>query len=148
MFYINLPIGLIALPGSLLVTLAEGERRQGRELDLLGLTTMASFVVTLMLAVSQARLYGWGSTYILTLLGIAAAFCWPLWWPNSTCEAPMVHLQVFGNGQFVLGALANFCESFTNFAMNFIVALFLQQGLGLSPRMPGSCCYRRRVSGG
>jgi DHA2 family multidrug resistance protein len=49
----------------------------------------------------------------------------------------MVHLQVFGNGQFVLGALANFFESFTNFAMNFIISLFLQQGLGFTPAHAG-----------
>ena len=146
-FYINLPIGLVALLGSLLVTLPEGERRQGRELDLLGLTTMASFVVTLLLAVSQARLYGWGSTYILTLLVIAAVSLLAFVVAEWTCEAPMVHLQVFGNGQFVLGSLANFCESFTNFAMNFIVSLFLQQGLGFSPAhagellLPGACVW-------
>jgi hypothetical protein len=30
----------------------------------LGLVTMTSWVVSLLLAVSQARLYGWGSMYI------------------------------------------------------------------------------------
>jgi MFS transporter, DHA2 family, multidrug resistance protein len=57
-FYINLPIGLVALVGSVLVTLPEGERRQSEELDLLGLVTMTTWVVSLLLAVSQARLYG------------------------------------------------------------------------------------------
>jgi EmrB/QacA subfamily drug resistance transporter len=136
-FYINLPIGLIALLGSLLVTLPENERRQSRELDLLGLVTMTSFVVTLLLAVSQARLYGWGSTYILTLLAIAGASLLAFVGAEWTCVAPMVHLQVFANGQFVLGAVANFCESFTNFAMNFLMSLFLQQGLGLDPARAG-----------
>jgi MFS transporter, DHA2 family, multidrug resistance protein len=47
----------------------------------------------------------------------------------------------------VLGALANFFESFTNFAMNFIVAVFLQQGLGLSAAhageimLPAACIW-------
>ena len=146
-FYINLPIGLIALAGSLLVTLPEGERRQGRELDLLGLMTLTTFVVSLLLGVSQARLYGWGSTYILTLLGIGAASLVAFVVAELTCAAPMVNLQVFGNGQFVLGALANFCESFTNFGMNFIMALFLQQGLGLSAAhagelmLPAACVW-------
>ena len=54
-----------------------------------------------------------------------------------TCAAPLVNLQVFANGQFVLGALANFCESFTNFAMNFIMALFLEQALGLNAQHTG-----------
>jgi hypothetical protein len=37
----------------------------------------------------------------------------------------------------VLGALANFCESFTYFAMNFIGAIFLPQGLGFGAAHAG-----------
>jgi EmrB/QacA subfamily drug resistance transporter len=146
-FYINLPIGLIALVGAVLVTLPEGEQRQSQELDLLGLMTITTFVVSLLLAVSQARLYGWGSIYILTLLGIAIATLLAFVWTELTSAAPMVNLQVFANGQFVLGAMANFCESFTNFAMNFIMALFLQQGLGFDAvhageiMLPAACIW-------
>lgn len=146
-FYINLPIGLVALAGSILVTLPEGEQRQSQGLDLLGLVTMTSFVVSLLLAVSQARLYGWGSMYILTLLGIAGASLLAFIAAEWTCAAPMVHLRVFANGQFILGSVANFCESFTNFAMNFIIALFLQQGLGFNAAhagelmLPAACIW-------
>ena len=146
-FYINLPIGLVALVGSVLVTLPEGERRQSRELDLLGLVTMTTWVVSLLLAVSQARLYGWGSMYILTLLAIAGVSLLAFVAVEWTYAAPMVNLQVFANGQFVLGAVANFCESCTNFAMNFIMALFLQQALGLNAAhagevmLPAACVW-------
>lgn len=136
-FYINLPIGLVALAGSVLVTLPEGEQRQSKTLDLLGLMTMTSFVVTLLLAVSQARTYGWDSTYILALLIIAGLSLVAFVVAEYTCDAPMVSLQVFANGQFVLGALANFFESFTNFAMMFLLALFLQQGLGFDAAYAG-----------
>jgi EmrB/QacA subfamily drug resistance transporter len=146
-FYINLPIGLVALVGSVLVTLPESEQRQSRNLDLMGLVTMTTFVVSLLLAVSQARLHGWGSAYILTLLVIAGVSLLTFIAVEWSHDAPMVTLQVFGNGQFVLGALANFFESFTNFAMNFMVVLFLQQGLGLSAAhagelmLPAACVW-------
>ncbi len=136
-FYINLPIGLVALAVSLFVTLPEGERRQSKELDLLGLMTMTTFVVTVLLAVSQARTYGWGSPYILSLFAIAGASLLGFVAAELTCEAPMVSLQVFRHVQFVLGALATFFESFTNFAMMFIMALFLQQGLGFDAAYAG-----------
>jgi DHA2 family multidrug resistance protein len=98
---------------------------------------MTTFVVSLLLAVSQARTYGWDSTYILTLLAIASVNLMAFVGAELTCAAPLVNLQVFANGQFVLGALANFCESFTNFAMNFLMALFLQQALGLNAQLAG-----------
>jgi EmrB/QacA subfamily drug resistance transporter len=146
-FYINLPIGLVALAGSVLVTLPESEQRQSRNLDLLGLVTMTSFVISLLLAVSQVRLYGWDSTYILALLAMAGLSLLAFIAAEWGYDAPMVNLQVFRNGQFVLGAVANFFESFTNFAMNFIVAIFLQQGLGFGAAhageimLPAACVW-------
>jgi DHA2 family multidrug resistance protein len=136
-FYINLPIGLVALMGAAIVTLPEGESSQHRRLDLLGLATMTTFVVSLLLAVSQVRFYGWGSVYILSLLAIAAVTLLAFIGVELTCDAPLVTLQVFKNGQFVLGALANFCESFTNFALSLILALFLQRAMGFSAARAG-----------
>jgi EmrB/QacA subfamily drug resistance transporter len=136
-FYINLPIGLVALIGSALVTLPEGESSPPRRLDLLGLATMTTFVVSLLLAVSQVRFYGWDSFYILSLLAIAAATLLAFIGVELTSNAPLVTLQVFANGQFVLGALANFCESFTNFALSLILALFLQRAMGFSAARAG-----------
>jgi EmrB/QacA subfamily drug resistance transporter len=136
-FYINLPIGLVALIGSALVTLPEGDSSPPRRLDVLGLVTMTTFVVSLLLAVSQVRFYGWDSFYILSLLAIAAATLIAFIGVELTCNAPLVTLQVFANGQFVLGALANFCESFTNFALSLILALFLQRAMGFSAARAG-----------
>jgi EmrB/QacA subfamily drug resistance transporter len=136
-FYINLPIGLVALIGAAIVTLPEGESSQPRRLDLLGLATMTTFVISLLLAVSQVRFYGWGSVYILSLLAIAATTLLAFIGVELTCKAPLVTLQVFANGQFVLGALANFCESFTNFALSLILALFLQRAMGFSAARAG-----------
>ena len=135
-FYINLPIGLVALLGAAM-TLPAGELRQGKALDLPGLTTMTIFVVSLLLAVSQGRDYGWGSGYILGLLALAVAGLVTFVAVEFTSPAPMVTLQIFANLQFSLGALATFFESFTNFAMNFIMALFLQQALGFGPQHAG-----------
>jgi predicted MFS family arabinose efflux permease len=97
--------------------------------------------------VSQVRLYGWDSTYILALLAMAGLSLLAFIAAEWGYDAPMVNLQVFSNGQFVLGAVANFFESFTNFAMNFIVAIFLQQGLGFGAAhageimLPAACVW-------
>ncbi|ETW99027.1 MAG: hypothetical protein ETSY1_16470 [Candidatus Entotheonella factor] len=57
-FYMNLPIGLAALLVAT-ATLPAGGRRQPGTIDLLGLVTLAAFIVSFLLAVSQARDYGW-----------------------------------------------------------------------------------------
>lgn len=135
-FYINVPIGLVALVAAA-ATLPVGGLRQSRALDVVGLVTMTTCIVTLLLAVSETRAYGWGSLYVLTLLGIAAAMLVAFVWVELTHNTPLVNLQIFANVPFVLSSCVTFLESSTNFAMSFLIALFLQQGLGLSAREAG-----------
>jgi EmrB/QacA subfamily drug resistance transporter len=135
-FYINFPIGLVALVAAAL-TLPAGGLRQQRSFDLWGLVTMTTFVVTLLLAVSETRAYGWTSLYVLVLLAVAGAMLLAFVWVELTRAAPLVNLQIFTNVPFVLSALVTFFESFTNFAMSLIIALFLQTGLGLSAQQAG-----------
>ena len=130
-FYINAPIGLVALVAAA-TTLPAGGLRQSRSLDLWGLVTMTTFIVTLLLAVSETRDYGWGSPYVLTLLAVAGAMLLAFVWVELTRDTPLVNLQIFASVPFVLSSLVTFFESCTNFAMSFIIALFLQNGLGLS----------------
>ena len=99
--------------------------------------TLATFVVTLLVAVSETRTYGWTSPYVLALLTAAVAMLLAFVWAELTRAAPLVNLQIFTNVPFVLSALATFLESFTNFAMSLIITLFLQKGLGLSAQQAG-----------
>ena len=135
-FYINVPIGLVALVAAALTLPAVG-LRQSRSLDLWGLVTMTAFIVTLLLAVSETRTYGWGAPYVLTLLAVAGAMLLAFVWVELRRDTPLVSLQIFANVPFILSSLVTFFESCTNFAMSLIMALFLQNGLGLSARQAG-----------
>jgi EmrB/QacA subfamily drug resistance transporter len=135
-FYINAPIGLVALVAAA-TTLPASGLRQSRSLDLLGLVTMTTFIVTLLLAISETRTYGWGSPYVLILLAVAGAMLIAFVWAELTHDTSLVNLQIFASVPFVLSSLVTFLESSTNFAMSFIMALFLQQGLGFSAREAG-----------
>jgi EmrB/QacA subfamily drug resistance transporter len=135
-FYMNLPIGLVALVVAA-VTLPAGEKRQRGTVDLMGLVTMATFVVCLLLAVSQAREYGWGSTYILTLLALSILSVGAFIVAELTDAAPLVDLRVYTNFSFALASVVTFFNALTNFGVNFVLTLFLQRGLGFSPLQAG-----------
>jgi len=135
-FYINVPIGLVALVAAA-ATLPAGGLRQSHALDLWGLVTMTTCIVTLLLALSETRTYGWGSLYVLTLLAVASVMLVAFVWAELRRDTPLVNLQIFANVPFVLSAVVTFLESSTNFAMSFIVPLFLQHGLGLSAQKAG-----------
>ncbi|ETX08403.1 MAG: hypothetical protein ETSY2_05650 [Candidatus Entotheonella gemina] len=136
-FYINIPIGLVAL-GTAMVTLPEGKQeRQKRTVDLLGLTTMAVFVVSLLLAVSQARDYGWSDPYIVSLLALSGLSLSAFIVTELTDEMPLVDLRIYANVQFILASVVTFFNSLTNFGMNFIMTLFLQRAIGYNAQQAG-----------
>ena len=136
-FYMNLPIGLVALLVATAV-LPEGERRQRSTIDLLGLLTMAVFVVGFLLAVSQVRDYGWGDPYILLLLVLASLSLLAFVMAELTCTTPLVNLKLYTNVQFTLASVVTFFSAFTNFGTNFVLSLFLQRGLGFTPQQAGA----------
>jgi DHA2 family multidrug resistance protein len=136
-FYVHLPTGIIALALAAAILPAGEQQRQRSTVDLLGLITLASFVVSLLLAVSQARDYGWDSRYILTLLAIAGVGLLAFVTTELTCDTPLVDLRIYTNVQFALASMVTFFNSLTNFGMNFVMALFLQRALGFTPQQAG-----------
>lgn len=136
-FHINIPIGLVAL-GTAMLTLPEGKQApQKRTVDLLGLMTMAVFVVSLLLAVSQARDYGWSDPYIVSLLVVSGMSLVAFIVAELTDKTPLVDLRIYANVQFVLASVVTFFNSLTNFGMNFIMTLFLQRAMGYSAQQAG-----------
>ncbi|PON19562.1 hypothetical protein C2W62_02130 [Candidatus Entotheonella serta] len=136
-FYINIPIGLVAL-GTAMATLPEGKTTpQKRTVDLLGLMTMAVFVVSLLLAVSQARDYGWGDPYIVSLLVMSGISLGVFIVAELTDEMPLLDLRIYTNVQFVLASVVTFFNSLTNFGMNFVMTLFLQRAMGYNAQQAG-----------
>jgi MFS family permease len=133
----NIPVGLIALAVAA-ATLPAAAPRQRGTVDLTGLVTMSTFVVCLLLAVSQVREYGWGSAYILMLLTVAIVSLGVFVVAELTDAAPLVNLRVYNNFAFTLASVVTFLNSLTNFGVNFVMTLFMQRALGFSPQQAGS----------
>jgi MFS family permease len=70
-FYVNVPIGLIAF-GSAWRFLTESNRAHGLRLDTFGLLTAPPAAVAVMYAVNQSITLGWGSVLVISLLVGAA----------------------------------------------------------------------------
>jgi EmrB/QacA subfamily drug resistance transporter len=65
-FYVNVPVGLLSA-GLVLFTMPASQEERDRPFNALGVFCMATFLILLLLAVSEGRRYGWGSSIILTL---------------------------------------------------------------------------------
>jgi EmrB/QacA subfamily drug resistance transporter len=128
-FYINIPLGIVGVGLAIAVMAADLSVRRARRLDLLGLMTMATFVVTVLLALSQGNREGWSSHYIVTLFllsgGSLALFLVIELWRRD----PLVDLQLYRNPTYGMATLVGVFLGLGMFAQNLLVPLFLEDYL-------------------
>ena len=140
-FLINLPIGVAALlltPRVLPVM--QGPSAGRSRLDPAGMALVAMTLVAAVLPLVQGRDQGWPLWSLVSLaaaLPLAAVF-WA-WQRRLAARGgqPLVAPSLFAHRPFVLGlgvTLLFFCG---NASLYFVLALYLQQGLGLPPLESG-----------
>ncbi|MFE4368969.1 MFS transporter [Streptomyces sp. NPDC056835] len=129
-FLINVPVGVIAAIGAmLLVTERRSEQRPG--LDLLGTTLGTAVVALVVFPLIQGRDADW-AWWIWTLLALAVPAVGLFLWHQRTLEKrggwPVVDLALFRGGSFGLGLVVQFI-SFAGISAFFLVlAVQLQAG--------------------
>jgi EmrB/QacA subfamily drug resistance transporter len=137
-FYVNLPVGVLALAG-LHLQLPAGEPRPpvGR-LDLAGAALLAGAASALMLAlIWGGQRYPWSSALILGLLGVSAVLIGALVVRTRRAADPIVPLSVIGRRPVALASAGLFLVVATMFAITVFVPLFLQTTTGASPTQAG-----------
>jgi EmrB/QacA subfamily drug resistance transporter len=135
-FYMNLPMGLVSLAAVALV-LPKTTRQAYVSLDKIGLLTMVGFLVPLLLALIQGRREGWDSSYIHTLFAIATVSGMAFIVTELRLKQPLVELSLFKIVPFSAASLIFLVSTMGEFASSFLIALFLQRVLTLTPYLAG-----------
>jgi EmrB/QacA subfamily drug resistance transporter len=137
-FWINLPLGLVALgmTSSVLRLVPFRPRKHG--LDILGALLMMSAAIALLLALSYGgRRFEWISPQIGALL-LGSAILWGLFaWRLVTTPEPFLPLAVLGNPVVRCAALAGACNMGTLVGMTIFVPLYFEVVLHLSASQSG-----------
>jgi MFS transporter, DHA2 family, multidrug resistance protein len=128
-FYINLPIGIIGVALAATIMAADLSQRRPRQLDLPGLVTMATFVVTVLLALSQGNIEGWNSHYILSLFVIAGLALALFLGVELLVRDPLVDLHLYRNSTYAVVTCVGVLMGFGMFGQNLLVPLFLEDYL-------------------
>ena len=137
-FYINLPIGALALAVLHLRLPASSPEAPRSRLDLAGAALLATATSALLLAcIWGGQRYQWGSPEIVALLlGFAVAAAALV--ARTMREAdPIVPLSLIGNRAVALASAALFLVTATMFAITVFVPLFLQTTTGATPTQAG-----------
>ncbi len=133
-FLINLPIGLAALLGGLLV-LGESHAPQAQRLDLGGVALLSLTLFLLVYPLVEGRETGWPYWIIAMLLACPVALAAFIRFETRLAAQggdPLVALSLFRSGSFAIGlAMALAFYMLSSFYLTF--AAYLQNGLHRSP---------------
>jgi len=136
-FYINLPIGAIALV-VVAAVLHGSMSKVEHKIDYLGATFMSGSVVCLILALTWGGTqYAWGSRTILSLLAMSVMLLVVFLYIETKAEEPIVPLHLFGNGVFRVSFGTGAILGFSMFGALTFLPLFLQVVHGASATSSG-----------
>jgi EmrB/QacA subfamily drug resistance transporter len=136
-FYINLPIGAVALVVISVVLPASSTRRK-HTIDYLGALLLAGFATTVVLATSWGgTTYPWGSPVIIGLFAASVVFIVAWWFAERRAAEPVLPLRLFRNPVFRVSAAISLAAGFALFGSISYLPLFLQVVHGVSPTVSG-----------
>jgi EmrB/QacA subfamily drug resistance transporter len=137
-FYVNLPVGALALAGLHYRLPAAALATARSRLDLTGAGLLATGASALMLAcIWGGQRYAWDSSEIVVLLAVFVLAAVMLVVRTLRIPDPIVPLSLIGNRPVALASAALFLVTATMFAITVFVPLFLQTTTGASPTQAG-----------
>ena len=135
-FYLNILPGVI---GVALVFLVIPNTREAikRHLDVPGLATLAVFLVSLLIALSQGQRYGWDAPITQRLLVTACLSFVAFIVIELYRKEPLVDLRLFNNLAFSAVSLALFVTAMGFWGTNFLQTFLLQRLFDYTPAQAG-----------
>lgn len=136
-FYINVPVGALALTFSLIFIPKGKLTEMDTKFDLPGATVFLTGLVTLMLALNQGAEWGWSSFPILGLAGLAAVLLTLFVLIEKRSSAPMLDLSLFRNPLFSASTVSAVLNYICVYSLTFLMPFYLIQGRTLNPAQAG-----------
>lgn len=137
-FYVNLPVGLIAIVTIYLQFPELHPEGVSRKLDWAGIASLILCIVPLLLALNFATDYGWSSPRIEGLLAFSAVMLLVFLRAESKAIEPLIPLSLFRNPIISLCSVAVFLLGMGMFGVIIYLPLFMQGVMGVSATQSGN----------
>jgi EmrB/QacA subfamily drug resistance transporter len=140
-FFVAIPVGLIAIPLATLVlreeriSLPRGARRE--PFDWLGAALWAAFLFTFLFALNRGPDIGWSSPALLAMFFASAVLVVAFVLVELKNAYPTIRLSLFRIWGFSAGCTASFSTFVGQQASTFLMPFYLQIALALSARTAG-----------
>lgn len=139
-FYINIPIGVIATLLTLQFVRSPkyGQKSKAADIDWLGIGLLALSVGSLQYVLEKGQDDDWFNSKAIVYLSITAFFGFFFFvWRETTFKNPIVELRVLKNGNLRVGTILSFIMGFGLYGSTFIIPLYTQSILGWTAQQAG-----------
>jgi EmrB/QacA subfamily drug resistance transporter len=133
LFYVNLPVGVLAVALAAGLLPRDDDSPQRRPFDVAGFLLISPGLVALLYGFEQAtRGHGYGALAlgIVLLAGFVV-------YARRTHSHALIDLRLFENGLFANAAVTQFLSNGMLYGSQFLIPLYLVTGAGLSPERVG-----------
>jgi EmrB/QacA subfamily drug resistance transporter len=136
-FYLNLPIGLVAL-FMVIAKMPKLSHASKGSIDYLGAVLIVSACVPLLLALTfGGQKYAWDSSMVLGLLGTFVVCTALFIVVEKRVKDPIIHMELFANKVFTWANIAGFFSSMSFLSVVAFLPLFMQLGQGVQATTSG-----------
>lgn len=140
-FYINIPIGIVATILTLQFVRSPqyAQKKSASEIDWLGIFLLVITVGSLQFILERGHEDDWFASKLIISLTLVAIFgLFFFIWREWTCEHPIVDLKVLRNGNLRIGTGMSFLLGFGLYGSTFIIPLYTQSILGWTAQQSGA----------
>ncbi|GEK20705.1 DHA2 family efflux MFS transporter permease subunit [Cellulomonas xylanilytica] len=134
-FWINVPVAVVAIP-LVFWALPESHGRRQR-LDLAGLVLAGAGILSLVWAIIRGNDDGWGSLTVVGGMALGALLIVAFLFRESRTDHPLIPLRLFRVRSFAVANGSALVFSFGVFGLVFLLAQYLQIGMGYTPLEAG-----------
>jgi EmrB/QacA subfamily drug resistance transporter len=136
-FYINVPIGAIALALGAFAIRADRDEGAGEPFDFRGALLFTAGLVALLIALNQGHSWGWVSAPTLLLFAAAAILLAVFIAVERRRSAPMLDLSLFRSRVFSAATVSALLNYVCVYSIIFLIPFLLIQGRGLDTQQAG-----------
>jgi len=136
-FYINLPVGLLALLAGMRFIPRDAPEGRTPPFDLRGALAFSAGLVSLLLALNQGHDWGWASPRTLGLIAAALIILGGFVYLERRAASPMLDLSLFASRIFSASVVSAIFNYICVYSIMFLMPFYLQDARGLSASAAG-----------
>ncbi|GHA97796.1 MFS transporter [Streptomyces chryseus] len=132
-FYINAPIGIVALVFSALVLPQSRNATGHHRFDVPGVALLALGLLVVVFGVVKGETWGWSSGPTLGALAAGVVILLVFGWYETRVEHPLLPMRLFRSPALTIGTIVTAVNFFVLLGVIFFVMLYLQNVRGFTP---------------